>query len=426
VAPRTRIAPVTFSSVLNGNPVSFKILSALIFWLEILLCGHELEGFPGPDRYFAYQWSMSYDHGVSRRAFLGEVLKLLHIDNGNYLIITALSWTITALIFWFLAKALTRVLAPLDGLTGSVLFAAILLSPLTTGILVATTGDPIQVPFLGFLVLSHLCIERSGNRTLTALAFVLLGVLAVLVHEASIFFIGPVLVLEVFYLRPAGRVREAFAGFLAGALPTLLLIAHATAHHSITAVAPMHLGATQMVANTHIEFGTFASLLAEENAAHFHAGALGYVLTFRNAVGALILPVLFALILQRAMPATATDFRRHRYVIAVLLPVLLSIPLWLIGHDWGRFTSYLFMLSIVALASDPKPATSTPRPALPYSLLGLLLFLAGVTSTRELPHYIVKGLGDDSFTMLAAVTLCAVGVFLIYRRHEDPDFEVQT
>jgi hypothetical protein len=415
----TQTRPLVSSSRETG--FSFNTFFILIFWLEVLLSGHTLEGFPGPDRYFAYQWTMSYSHGISRRAFLGEVLHLLHFDNGNYLLITIFSWIITALIYWMLVKSLKQLLAPVEPITRVFMFTAILLSPLTTGILIATTGDPIQVVLLATIALSLLLLKKGRSLGLIAVVFFALGATSVLIHEASIFFVGPMLVLLAFYLRRSNTDRVALAGFVAGALPALLFILHVTANHPATNVVPMHLGSTLMVSKAPFETGSFSALLAKENAAHFHSGIRGYILSFRNLVGALALPVFFAFVLNSILAANASEEKkfRRRYLIAVFLPLMLSSPLWVIGHDWGRFSSFLFVLSLVALTIADQP---TAQPELvgrvkltSWMLPGLLLVLAGVTSTRQLPQYIVKGLGDDNFTMLAVLTLCLVGGWILFR-----------
>jgi hypothetical protein len=392
------------------------IVAAAVFLLEIPLSAHTLVGFPGPDRYFAYQWSVSYAYGLSRRGLLGESLRLLHLDNGNYLLIAALGWAITVAIFYLLARSLMRLLSPLEPLTRTVLFAVLLLSPLTTAILVATTADPIQFIVLLYLLLTLLFIKPGRNPLLVTFAFLVFGVVSVLVHEASLFFIGPLLLISAFLLRRTRLDRLALIGYLLGAAPLLLATIHFTEAHAATAIAPMHLGNTPLIANEPIHLGTFSSLLTEENTAHFHNGVHGYVLTLRNAIGALTLPLFFALVLSRLLPAAPSS--RRIYLTAFLLPIALSTPLWLIAHDWGRFTSYLFMLTLAALSLYPaaiSPAATTQPIRSQALLMGILLILSGVVSSRMLPHYVIKGIGDDDYTMLAILLLCAFGLYALLR-----------
>jgi hypothetical protein len=398
------------------------MLFALIFLLEVLQLSTSLAGFPGPCRYLAYQWTISYGNGFTRRGPLGTLLRLLHLDNGNYLLITALGWIITLALFWLVVRVLLRLLAPLEPLTRNVLLIALLLSPVTIGLLVETTGDPIQLILLVYIALSLFLLKPGNNVALPFLTFILFGAASVLVHEASIFFVGPALLLAACFVRRSRADRAALLGYILGAVPTVLLVIHFTENHTVAAIAPMHLGATPIAPPAKILLGTFSSLLTQENAKHFHHGIRGYLLMLRDAVGALSLPLFFALVLGHLLPQPlrgSVPSRRGGF-FAFLLPLLGSVPLWIIAMDWGRFSSYLFILTLTVLAlnaSDQK-APNSPQPTreLPALVMGTLLVLSGLTTARVLTGYLFNGVGADNYTLIATLLLCSAAAWSLLRQ----------
>jgi hypothetical protein len=390
---------------------------AAIFLVEVLQSSTSLAGFPGPWRYYAYQWTVSYANGFTRRGLLGSVLGLLRLDNGNYLLIAVCGWLITLALFWLVARVLMRLLAPLRPMTRNVLLITLLLSPVTTGLLVQATGDPIQLILLVYIALTLFVLKPGSSVTLSTLTFVVFGAATILVHEASLFFIGPALLLAAFSVRRSVIDRSALLGYILGAAPTLLLTIHFTENHTAAAIAPMHFGSTQMVATSKITLDTFSSLLAEENAAHFHNGIRGYMLTVRNAVGTLLLPLFFAVVVSHLLPQSlgGAVASRRRGIFAFALPLILSAPLWMIAHDWGRFSSYLFILTLTVLSLKSTgltmPNAAQQARELPSFIMGTLLVLSGLTTTRILTSYILKGVGDDIPTMIATLLLCSVIVW---------------
>jgi hypothetical protein len=410
------------------------MLVTLIFLLELVQLHASLGGLFGPCRYFAYQWSISYANGFTRRGLLGSLLRMLHLDNGNYLLIAVCGWLITLALFSLLVGVLLRLLAPLEPLTRTVLLIALLLSPATVGLLVLATGDPLQ-PILVIYVALTLFLLRPGNSiTVPIVTFAVFGAASILVHEASIFLLGPTLLLAAFFARRSRIDRAALFGYLLGAVPTLLLVIHFTENHSIAAVAPMHFGATAITPPDKILLGTFSSLLAQENATHFHHGIQGYLLMARNAVGALLLPLFLSLVVGHLLPQSLRGSRatRRGCTFAFLVPLLLSAPLWIIAMDWGRFSSYLFILTLTVLSLNTSeaavPHTALQERKLPGFLIGTLPVLSGMTTTRALDTYVIKGLGSDNPTLIAALLLCVMGarvLFLQTRRNtvQEPQWQ---
>jgi hypothetical protein len=399
----------------RGSSITVKgkhwALFALIFLVEVLQSSTSLAGFPGPGRYFAYQWSVSYGNGFTRRGLLGSLLRMVHLDNGSYLLIAACGWLITLALFLLVARTLLHLLAPLEPMTRSVLLIVLLLSPVTTGILVQTTGDPIQLILLAYITLTLFIFKIGRGVILPFLVLSLFGAASVLIHEASVFFVAPPLLLVSLFFRRSRVDHAALVGYIFGAVPAMLMVIYFTQNHAMPAVAPMHLGATPMISHSKMELGTFSSLLAEENAARFHSGIRGYLLTARDAVGALLLPLFFVFLMSR--------LSHRRYLFTFLISLLISAPLWMIAHDWGRFSSCLFILTLVGLPSNTSEST-LPQAGLTPVLLGILLVLSGLTTTGTLHEYIIKGLGGDNNTLLATLLLCSISIWLLTPTHPQP------
>jgi len=398
----------------NGRTL-LKRLAALTFLLEVLLLNLWQAGFPAPGWYFAGQWTISYAGGFTRRGMLGELLRLLHLDNGNYILITAIAWAITIALFCVFTDALIRLLEPLRSVPRLVLFTAVLLSPATTGILVQTVADPIQFIVLLYLGLTLFLLKPDSNVLGIVLAFTAFGAVSILIHEASLFFVGPSLFLAAYLIGKSKVDRAALLGYVLGALPMLLLTIHATENHTVAAVAQLHLGHTSLGPMSKIiDLRTFRSLLMEQNSARFHSGVKGYLLFVRNAVGALTLPLFLSLVLGRTLG------RRVSLVLA--LSVALSAPLWLIAVDCGRFGAYAFLLTLISFsrfaASNER---QTPR-ELPLPLIVVLPILAGLTTSNVLTNYTVKGLGGDNRTMVAALLLCGFGGLTLLKWKETESY----
>jgi hypothetical protein len=286
------------------------------------------------------------------------------------------------------------------------------------------TGDPLQVALLIHFVLALGLLNAGSSPVLAALAYLVFGVASVLVHEAAVFFIAPALILPV-TRRNLSADRAALCGYLAGAIPALYLTIH-VAQSVAPAIAPMHLHSIPMPTDASFQLGPLSSVLAKENAEHFHSGLRGYVLLARNGVGAVALPLLLGSVLAHLLSRSlgANFGSRRRGILAFALPLLLSAPLWVTAHDWGRFSSYLFLLSVFVLSRELFPANvpDAQSDQLPAFALAALLVLSGITTSAALGDYLIKGLGANNPTLLAAVFLCCVIGYCVSRDSTRPRF----
>ncbi len=393
-------------------------IAGVIFLLELILFCIRLVRFPGPSRYFAFQWTISYAHGLSRRGLLGTLLRMAHLDNGNFALITVIGWAITLCVAYIVVAAVIKVFEPFGSNTQRVLMVALLLSPITLGTLVCTTSDPLQIPLFGLLLL--ITIRGRTPIVLSFLLFAALGALSILIHEATIFFLGPILLVDAFLIRPSTSARAALAGYVVGAVPVLAWILFSTQNHAATVLAPLHYRHLSMVADPPNTMETFSQLLAEENAAHFHSGLKGYVLLVRNAAGALWLPAFYTFILARVFSTGNNRRSARRWWQGAVVLLVLNLPLWPIAHDWGRFASYLFISLLILLSvsyrSTPESMTSDSIRQLPAKVLGTLLVLSGVANSPEFSHfYNIKGLGSDNNVFLASIIVSLSALYFLSR-----------
>ncbi|HWB31703.1 MAG TPA: hypothetical protein VG714_00870 [Acidobacteriaceae bacterium] len=414
----------------NSLPLP-AFLVAGIFVLELLLSSRSLAGFPGPHRYFAWQWTLSYANGFCRRGLLGALLRLVHLDNGNYLLIAAIGWAVSISLFLFLVRALFGLLASVPDPDRSVLFVAALLTPASTGMIVQATGDPLQVVLFLHIALALLLLHEGSSTLLAAGAYLVFGAAAVLIHEAAIFFgFASLVILTLRRRLPVDWA--ALIGFLAGALPALFLTTRLT-QHQMPAIAVLRIHSVPIPALASFRVDNFSTLLAQENTQHFHSGLRGYAILFRNAAGALALPLLLGAVLSHLLSYVYGDSfsSRSRTFFVFGLPYLLCVPLYVIAHDWGRFSAYIFILAVFTLSRETlrtASAKQAARPSLSGFVLGSLLVLSGITTTTALTDYLVKGLGADNATCVAALLLCtgiAGCIFLPAYRPKPAQVEIE-
>ena len=116
----------------------------------------------------------------------------------------------------------------------------------------------------------------------------------------------------------------------------------------------------------------------------------------------------------------------RRVSLVLALSVALSAPLWFIAVDWGRFGAYAFLLTLIFFsrfaASNER---QTPR-ELPLPLIVVLPILAGLTTSKLLPNYTVKGLGGDNLTMVAALLLCGFGGLALLKWKETESYSTSS
>ncbi len=412
--PRTSQA---YSESLSSRSVSLFLAAAVLVIEIVFAAGKETFGtvtfgLHGPGGYWAFQWPRDYSHGFVRRGLLGEMVRLVGLDNSNYLTVTLLSWAVTLLLYIFFVQLLRRLLTGVREQDGIVFLIVLLLSPVTTGMFLEITGDPLQVVLLAYILLHLAFANGKLPSPVVFLCYLLFGVTSILIHEASLFFFAPALAVVCLVLAPKARLAP-LAGYLCGALPAVCFVVLATQHSAENSLLP-HLHWHGIAAFPGAgQYPNFSTLIAADNEANFGHGVRGLAKTGYRFVSCLILPVFLAAFLIRYRFGASKTSARTAY-LALLIPALCCLPLFLIAHDWGRFFSFEFVLAIVHLGTW-RPAADTSSVPLSAPVIALATLIAGITTTPASLTYRVLGLSDSRPIYFTAVIATVVFFFIVQR-----------
>jgi hypothetical protein len=398
----------------------FFTVGLAAFYVVVEFRAHAgLLGVRGPDAYWALHWSRDYSGGFVRRGLLGEVLRTFGVDSTAYLGITVLAWCISLALALLLIEAAFRLSRGLGKLEAYLLLLVLTMSPATVGLIAETTGDPLQLLLVAYLLVHWLMfVARPGSAWWAGGVFGLFGLLAGLIHEASIFLLFPAALITAFVLVRTTAARVAAATYLLGsaiAVGSVILVTQ-------QATGPIsggyiHVGTARMAMPDN-SFPSFTELLAVENAYNFGRGLVGYAVFAKRLIGSLLIPFFLACLVT-AVSFGAENYDptdRKRVWAAFAIPVLLSAPLYLIAHDWGRFGGLAVMESLILLglwrtARAPKPDIDR------VGILSITLLFAGImTAAPALETYRISGLYGVDYRLIGSGVLFVVAIAVAYRR----------
>jgi hypothetical protein len=287
------------------------------------------------DTYWARFWLLSFADGFERRALLGSIVRQAVGDTISWQLLNAICASVAATA---LALAILWAIRAVPRLR--LLFAAAILVGPPMSLLAETLGDPMQVA----LVVVGLCALLPGRFSVAASLVAIPAVL--LIHEATAFLHVPVLVALAF-----ARLGRS-PGLLQVATPAALLALGALlfADQPNTVSTARILSATATAAPISVEGGIlpgFVELLRQEMVANF-GSVRAVVHTAKALVGAfawpLILVACLAALRRDAVPLVAFAFL-----------ALLSLPLYLIAHDWGRFAIHSLFGALLLTQAGVTP-----------------------------------------------------------------------
>ena len=237
---------------------------------------------------------------------------------------------------------------------------------------------------LGAYLLLHwrMYVAPPASSWWTGGLFGLFGVIAGLIHEASIFLLFPAAVVTAFILVRTTAARVAAGDIFAGQCDCRRQRhpGDATGGGLTISSGYMHAGAASMAMPDN-QFPTFTELLAIENAYNFGRGLNGYGVFAKRLIGCLSIPFFLASLVS-AISFSAADYNttdRKRVWATFAIPVLLSSPLYLIAHDWGRLAGYAFLASVILLGfwrAERPPRPNGDR----IKILSFSLLLAGIVT----------------------------------------------
>ena len=332
------------------------------------------------------EWLINYSGGFIRRGLLGQGLLLVH--RLTRLPLAGLAGGLQVLLY---AAFYASLLPLLRGVRWSLPLLALLLSPATLAFTVLDPPTSVRKEVLLFLPLSlfvHAVLSRRVRPWWLALALSVVGPLLVLTHEVLVVFL-PYLLLPL--LVSTSRVREAIRlSLLPVALAALALAAvvtHPGGSREAGAVCAS-VGGHLPGSLTDVCHGAIAylALTPTEARAETLRAIRFYRYGWRYGLPMLLASLPIGLLFRRRLrsgdPAT-------RLLLSVtLLSLLLSLPVFVIARDWGRWmeihaTCLLLLFLLLErprflAAGDVTNTAETTGLRLPASRASRILHLLGL------------------------------------------------
>ena len=281
------------------------------------------------------EWLINYSGGFVRRGLLGQGLLLTHRVTGLPLV--GLTGGLQVLLY---AAFYASLLPLLRGVRWSLPLLALLLSPATLAFTVLDPPTSVRKEVLLFLSLS-LCIRavlsRRARQWQVVLALSIVAPLLILTHEALAVFLPYLLLpLLVSVARPRDAIRLAMLPVALTAIALAAIVAHPGGNGAAQAVCASvggHLpGAATDVCHGAIAYLALTPAQARAEtlrAIHFYRYGSRY--PFPMLLALLPIVLLFWRRLRVGDPATA------KLLLVTLLSLLVSLPLFVIARDWGRW-----------------------------------------------------------------------------------------
>ncbi len=401
----------------HGGDRMGKLGDRYLFWLigVISVCivlivrtEHHVFDWFGPDGYWATHWARDYSNGFVRRGLLGTLIRLPGGDPSDYAVITIFSWIIALALMAVIVDSLWRVTRPLARWQAATILVIMLVSPVTSGVLIETLGDPVQLIVLIYLLLARHLLP-GGRSIIIVPVFAAFGLIMSLIHEATVFFVLPALFIQALMLRKSKGTWTAFAACFISSAAVVAILFLTNVAEPATSNPVLHLGDAAYVYP--MQFDSFTNLLKDELIRMFASGIGGYMETIARLGGAAALPVFLAMLLITFRYGLSRPWsgRQLAAIAAFALPMMAIFPLLLVAHDWGRFFAYAFIIFLAAMADTAGEETAAPRRAVILSFLGSGLLLSGLTTTDQLSLYRMDGLRMQPNLMLVcfAVILAA-------------------
>jgi hypothetical protein len=199
-----------------------------------------------------------------------------------------------------------------------------------------------------------------------------LTALLALIHEGTVCLVGPAYV-TLFWLRGARKAAIVTSGIVASSALGIALLGSITPDQRDLLLPTMTAGGMQTPADALI-FQSFRDLVIEESWAPLHRALW--------LVRALAVPLLLTVLVGSW---------RLGWIWTVLL--MTSSPLFVIGHDWGRFATYLWIVAL-AVTVTTRPRLPAPSPAHMTRVAAVLLIM-----TTPAPLYLIYGVTDEALVI---------------------------
>jgi len=352
--------------------------------------------------YWAKFWLISYADGYDRRALIGQFARMF-TDRIETITLNAIAFGIVAVILaWIYTSYFSKFFD-----RKHVLPLSIILSGPTSTVLFEVLGDPLHFCFLVVLLYSVLARLVAGRINLNRGVALLSACAVILIHEASFFIFLPAIYF--IYCATTGAIFRfhvaAVSVVLLSGIFSLALSDQTPTGYGIGLVLKdgviVHVAAEALP--------SFGVLLKAELASYFSSfDAFIYLMV--KTLGVALWPLIAIFVLA----GSYGDNRLPRVFFTLLV---LSSPLYVIAHDWGRFTIYTLLLSmLISAISAGRPMQPSIAPVRfdPFRSIKWNV-IASVIDERALyffplfffahPRYRIDGLTQDNLVYLLAALL---------------------
>lgn len=327
---------------------SDRLINVIAFSLMLLPVAIQLRHYTSPSAVNSWgitEWLISYEGGFVRRGLLGDFILYLSQVFG-------LPPSFIAVVFSILAWLV--LLFILMGLTRNIIPRYILFSPLLMGMPIYSDflirKDVLQVLFLAIILI----ILKRGFGAIAALAINFLAAIAILNHEAFLFFGVPIIIFTTLVVHTEMGKWEIFrclAKYSAVISVGLLVVA---AKGDQAAAMTIRDGWNEFLSESFPDY----CCLIEHPAAIDAIGwttrrGISLSLSLLNdfVFGVVYVPLIWGLTWLVSMYmlgylAMPTKLKRNFFIIAALQSCAV-LPLFLLGWDFGRWFFYIFASSVV-------------------------------------------------------------------------------
>jgi hypothetical protein len=312
------------------------------------------------DVYWVEAWLVDNSHGLHARGLLGAIAHLLAPHGPDVVILNAI---VVAVSVGIVATLAFLLYVHARSVWSRLAIGVLLASPLCA-LFFEELGDPLMVAFALFLITAG-CLNWIRNRTAKVLLVILCSLTVIAVHEAALFLFVPALALIGFGSGRPGY--PALFGYVALAVPLLIAIVVTKAPQLPESDYRSYNSMTHEVIPRDKEpFPVYSQLLREEADNYFGSPVkiVQFVLKFpRVWCISLIALVLVSALLSGS--ATQTLWAHFLYL------TFCSAPLYVIAHDWGRFSIITFWLALVTVWMRARD-TTPPAPVFSHWLRRLI------------------------------------------------------
>lgn len=293
-------------------------------------------------------WLVNYSSGFIRRGLLGSFLDCLGGLQHNAIFINTVGVVVSFCIVILLIRQLVRVL-PADSLISLLILSAFILSPLIS-VFFECCGDPLQVTLLlAFLAIS---LATRDNLSLSRKFVIFTGLmsLSIFIHEASIFISGGIFLVFILHKKTASRIGIIFCYlFILAALAGAIISADRINDQKDSLLKQM-FSENPLINRTYQARRDSLVLKPVEDVikdSEFYQSTVpeSILPLSRKILGVAVMPFLLCYLFLCIFGLQKRQARGDFFKIYIFL-MIFSLPLYLLAIDWGRFSMYVFSLSL--------------------------------------------------------------------------------